>query len=333
MIDRKTAHLSRRRLIWNSTVAAAAGVVLPECYLAQARSEDASKAGDAFQRWTIGNDQISRTIVFKPGAGLYTENFSDLATGATFISPDGLRMDMATEFSFECNGRSYYGSKSQFELLGAKESRLLNGRSLTVRLRHNRLGLEVAVIYISYDGHPAIRKHLVLRNTGAGRLRFTHLNIEGLGLSFGPENETTLNTQYGTVPREIFYTGRSEDAGLMLANSRTAIGVAVLSEVPGYMKRTEIGGWDDPERVRLNVLYDTDLMPFERSVSPGEEFKTASVSLATFRHGDGFHDPRWVLPSYTAQVLERRVDAQGPPWIYNTWEPFERGINHDMRSS
>jgi alpha-galactosidase len=27
-------------------------------------------------------------------------------------------------------------------------------------------------------------------------------------------------------------------------------------------------------------------------------------------------------------VLERRVDAQGPPWIYNTWEPFYRGVNH-----
>jgi alpha-galactosidase len=24
------------------------------------------------------------------------------------------------------------------------------------------------------------------------------------------------------------------------------------------------------------------------------------------------------------------VDAEGPPWIYNTWEPFERGINHDI---
>ena len=48
-----------------------------------------------------------------------------------------------------------------------------------------------------------------------------------------------------------------------------------------------------------------------------------------YRNGDGFNDPHWVLPSYTAQVLERRVDAQGPPWIYNTWEPFERGINHD----
>jgi len=31
--------------------------------------------------------------------------------------------------------------------------------------------------------------------------------------------------------------------------------------------------------------------------------------------------------SYGAQVLERRVDAEGPPWITNTWEPFERGIN------
>ena len=25
----------------------------------------------------------------------------------------------------------------------------------------------------------------------------------------------------------------------------------------------------------------------------------------------------------------RRVDAEGAPWIYNTWEPFQRGINRD----
>ncbi len=103
--------------------------------------------------------------------------------------------------------------------------------------------------------------------------------------------------------------------------------MAILSEVPGYMKRTEIGGWDDPERVRIGVLYDTDLMPFERTLTGGQEFKTAAVSLVTFRNGDNYHDPRWVLPSYTSKVLMRRVNEQGPPWIYNTWEPFERGIN------
>jgi alpha-galactosidase len=70
-------------------------------------------------------------------------------------------------------------------------------------------------------------------------------------------------------------------------------------------------------------------MPFERTLAPGEEFSTACASLVPFRRGDGFHDPQWRLPSYAAQVLERHVDRAGPPWIYNTWEPFERTINRD----
>ena len=143
--------------------------------------------------------------------------------------------------------------------------------------------------------------------------------------SVGPSDETVLNAQYGTIPRETFYTGRSEDAGLLVDNARTGDGFAIVSEVPGYMKRTEINAWSNPGRV--GVMYDTDLMPFERSLAPGAEFKTAAVSLLTFRNHDGFNDPHWVLPSYTAAVLERKLDARGAPWIYNTWEPFERSIN------
>ena len=104
-----------------------------------------------------------------------------------------------------------------------------------------------------------------------------------------------------------------------------------MSEVPGYMKRTEIAGWDDPDGVRIGVMYDTDLMPFERTAcgrrGVHDRGRIAdSVSRgqtdSTIRNG--------ALPGYAAQVLERRVDAQGPPWIYNTWEPFERGINRDI---
>ena len=47
----------------------------------------------------------------------------------------------------------------------------------------------------------------------------------------------------------------------------------MISEVPGYMKRTEIAGWDDPEQVRIGVLYDTDIMPFERSLAPAKNSK------------------------------------------------------------
>src|ERR1019366_8115953 len=66
-----------------------------------------------------------------------------------------------------------------------------------------------------------------------------------------------------------------------------------------------------------------------RTLAPGEVFKTANVSLVAYKNGDAFHDPHWRLPTYTAQVLMRRVNAQGPPWIYNTWEPFERSIDRD----
>ncbi len=283
----------------------------------------------ASQTWTIGNDQITRTLAFSEASGLYTQQLSDLTTHSDFIEPGKLHLGMAPEFSFQCNGGSYRGASAEFTLVSGDEAPLANGKSLTLRLRTKQLPLEVSVVYDVYAGHPAIRKHLTFRNTGAAALHLSHLNIEAIAPSVGPANETTLNTQYGTIPREIFYTGRSEDAGLLVANGRTGVGFAIVSEVPGYMKRTEIGGWDDPECVRVGVLYDTDLMPFERSIAPGEEFKTASVSLVTFRNGDGFRDPHWILPSYTAKILMRKIDAQGAPWIYNTWEPFERVINRE----
>src|ERR1700722_8749481 len=321
MENNKRTLFTRRQVIQNGVVLGGVSFAMP--VLAQ-------DALDTNRRWTIGNDRVNRTIVFKPGAGFYTESFTDLATGAHLISPDNLRMSMASEFSFDCNGQSYSGTKSPFEVLDVHPAKTENGDSLTIRLRLREIGLEVSVNYRCYDGEPAIRKHLVLRNTGGKPLKFTHLRIEALGIALGPANEIILNAQYGAIPREIFYTGRSEDAGLLVSNSKTGVGVAILTEVPGYMKRTEIGGWSDAERVGVGVLYDTDLMPFERGLAPGEEFKTAAVSLVTYRNGDGFHDPRWVLPSYTAKALVRRVNQYGPPWIYNTWEPFERGINQDI---
>jgi alpha-galactosidase len=281
------------------------------------------------QTWTIGNNEVTRTITFSEATGIYTEQFSDSKTHADYIRKPKPGSSFAEEFSFRCNGRTYVGASSQFALVSAREDTVPNGKSLTILLRANDLPLEVSVIYSVYDGHPAIRKHLLFSNTGSATLHLSHLNIESIAPSVGPENETTLNTQYGAIPRETFYTGRTEDVALFVANSRTGIGFAILSEIPGHMKRTEIGGWDETDRVPIGVLYDTDLMPFERSLRADEKFKTASVSLLTFRNGDGFRDPHWVLPSYTSEILMRRINAHGAPWIYNTWEPFERRIDRD----
>ncbi len=331
MKGRQEKPLSRRRLIQQGLLLTGGTLGLPglSSAFAFAQQETSAAQGKA-SRWTIGSDRIARTLVFRAGHGLLTERLLDTATGVAFIEPGNMRLDMAGEFSLHIHGVVVRGSDAGFELEGADVSNLPNGKSLAIKLRHKQLGLGVMVHYRSYHGHPAVRKHLVLRNDSGIAMRITELAVEELGLHLGPANATTLGAQYGTVAREIFYTGRSEDAGLLLANSRTGAGVAIVSEVPGYMKRTEIAGWDDPHHVRVRVLYDTDLMPFERTLAPGQEFSTAAVSLVTFRKEDGLHDPHWVLPSYTAKVLVRRVDAQGPPWIYNTWEPFERSINREI---
>jgi alpha-galactosidase len=313
---------SRRTLLRNGALVAAVSSCTPSILLSQ--------APDGENKWTIGNGAVQRVVSFRPGAGIITTEISALTPRTTFVSspPKGL----AREFSFRCNDQFCSGAGDNFTLAQnpRQEQGDRNSQVLIIPLRHRSLGLEVSLVFVVYADHAAIRKHLIIRNTGSSALHLSHLNIESLALALGPENEITLLTQYGAIPREIFYTGRSEDAGLFIANGRTGNGVAVISEVPGYMKRTEIGGWDNPNHVLLGVMYDTDIMPFERTLAAGESFTSASVSLIPYRNGDGFNDPHWSAPGYTSKILERRINQQGPPWIYNTWEPFERTINRDL---
>jgi alpha-galactosidase len=313
--------LTRRVLLREGMLLAAAAVSAPSI-LGESREDQ--------HRWTISNGAIQRVIEFQPETGLVTTALSALTPHVDLIgsSPKGF----ASEFSFRCNDQVCSGSGPDFTLAEAAKASTgdRDSKSLTIHLRQKTLPLEVTVVYSVYGDQPAIRKHLSFRNTGSEKLHLSHLNIESIAISLGPENEITLLTQYGAIPREIFYTGRSEDAALLLANGKTGNGLAIISEVPGYMKRTEIGGWDNPNNVRIGVMYDTDIMPFERSLAPGETFTSASVALIPYRNGDGFNDPKWMLPSYTSKVLMRRVNRQGAPWIYNTWEPFQRTINRDL---
>ena len=165
----------------------------------------------ADRRWIIRNAEIERTLVFGD-SGLFTQSLSDLKTHARFIQPDSIRKELSPEFSFDCEGGVYSGHSAGFALLDAAESTLANGNSLTLRLRARHVPMDVTVVYSVYTGHPAIRKYLLLKNTGPSPLHISHLDLEGIGPSVGPANETILNAQYGAMPREIFYTGRSEDA-------------------------------------------------------------------------------------------------------------------------
>ena len=310
-----------RRDVLRSSAVLVAGIACERSLSGQGANE---------QTWILENDLIRREMQFRTGVGLFTAQLSCKPTRVDLLLPGRDIAKAHPEFSFNCNGGLCASNAGHFELLDATPASTTGSKSLSLRLKHRELPLEVTALYSIYTGHAACRKALLLKNTGNTPLAITHLAIETLELALGPENEMTLLAQYGAVPREIFYTGRSEDAGLMLMNAKTGNGVAILNEVPGYMKRTEVAGWDADNSVRISAMYDTDIMPFERRLAPGEAFTTASVSLLPFRCDDAFNDPRWRVPSYSAEVLERRINKDGPPWIYNTWEPFERGIDQQI---
>lgn len=293
------------------------------------------RAGAEGKSWTIGNDLVEREVRFDPARGLYTASWRHKPTGTDFMKRAQAEKRWGSEFSFVLDGRRWAGAgdgaPSVFELLGVGlQSGTPGEKNLSLRLeamgRENDQRFQVRVIYTVYDGHPVVRKYIQVWNVGKRPMTLSHLVFEDVNLNAGPAADLQVSGFYGLQPREIFYTGRVDDAALVQRNSRTGEGFVVMNEAPGYTKRTEMLGWGDG----IEVMYDTDLFPFERRLEPGEAFTSAKSSVAFFVDDMGFADPRWVVPSYTSKVQLKKGAGYQPPWIYNTWEPFERGINSQI---
>lgn len=273
-------------------------------------------------RWSVGNELVERVIAFDSANGLETENLRYKTTGHDFISPAQSR-EMTGEFSFKSDGRELTGRNS-FVLRGSSTPAIEGGKALRIDLSNAAAGIDVSVFYAVYDAQPAIRKWLVVSNRGKKPIYLSHFCFETLAAGPGLPADLDVSAGYGAIPRELFFTGRVSDPAIFVRNAKTGEGFAIVNEAPGYLKRTEIGSsWSQ----RFSVMYDTDLFPFGRTLNPGETFESAKSSLVFFFDGHGLSDSRWVVPRYAAQVISRRRGAGQPPWIYNTWEPFLRGIN------
>ena len=281
------------------------------------------KTGPDNQSWVIGNGLIERQIQFDAKIGLYTAAWRHKLTGTDFIKPAQADSSRGAEFFFQADGDRLAGSGGAFDLIAAETHNLLpRGKLLEIKLKARTKPIEVSVFYAVYEGHPVIRKWIAITNRGTTPFTLSHLSFEAVPLRAGKPSEIQVSGFYGVQPREIFFTGRVEDTAILERNSLTGEGFIVMNEAPGYMKRTEMSEWGEG----IEVMYDTDIFPFERSVAPGETFASAKSSVALFAEGRRFADPHWIMPSYTAQVLVKKGADFKPPWIYNTYEPFYFGL-------
>lgn len=299
-------------------------LLCPELILAAGQPAYVHTGADKLS-WAIGNDLVEREIRFDAAGGLCTSRWVHKVTGTDFMARarDGKRL--GPEFHFSADGARLAGSwGTDFDLVGSEVRDVAPaGKQLEIKLKARAKLLEVTVLYTVYSGHPVVRKWLAITNRGQETITLTHMSFESLRLQAGAPADLQVSGFYGTQPREIFYTGRVDDAAILQRNSRNGEGFIAMNEAPGYLKRTEMWGWGEG----LQVMYDTDLFPFERSLTPGETFATAKSSVAFFVDGHGFADPRWVMPTYTSRIMMKKGAAYQPSWIYNTWEPFERTID------
>lgn len=278
-------------------------------------------------QWALNNGMVSRVLAFDARHGLITTSWKNLDDGKEFIDSQQETMDgYCREFRFSLNDREYTGTPEQFALAHAEQSADATGaRHLALSMISRDGMVAVTVQYTLPAGSTGIRQFLSIRNQSGKPLTLSHVSIACEPLAPAQPDNLLAYGGYGEQPREIFFTGRLDDVAILLENGTTGDGVAVLSEVPGVLKRTEvgvIGKWHQWEP-GVNVMYDTDLFPFERTLAPGETFTTAAVSFVLYQRGTP-QDPHWLIPQYVLSNIAR--PGPQPRWMYNDWEPFEAKI-------
>jgi len=181
-----------RRDILRSGAALVAGIACERSLHGEAHA-DFSEPKD--ESWAVENDLIRRDVGFRPGVGLYTTQLSDKSAKIELSLPARDVAKARPEFSFNCDGKSCASNDGSFDLLAASPTSTGTRSSLSVRMKHKNIPLEVTALYSIYTGHAASRKSLLLKNTGSAPLKITHLSVEALEFALGPENEMTLWAQ------------------------------------------------------------------------------------------------------------------------------------------
>lgn len=278
--------------------------------------------------WEVGNAFVRRDVRFDSKLGLYTETWLHKITGTDFTAHALKHRVRGREFSFHADGDLLAGSQGPaWEFVEAKIQKLNPpGVLLAIHLQGIRKPLDVTAFYAIYDSHPVVQKWITVTNRSLSVVKLSHLSFEDVAIRPGPPDVLQASAFYASEPREIFLTGRVEDTAVLERNMLTNEGFIAMNGAPGYTKRTELTGWGDG----VQLMYDTDLFPFERRLKPGETFISAKSSIAFFSEGKGFADARWVMPTYTSQILMKKGAGYQPRWIYNTWEPFQRGISREI---
>jgi alpha-galactosidase len=272
-------------------------------------------------RWQIISPLMHRELVFEEGQGIVTTQWVHRRTGTNYLPTLAHgHSEWNMEFSVQVDGQVLNSRSPHLRLLEHHQ----DSHTLSITLQAH--DLQIQLNYEVFEAHPVLRKGIQFRNLSAQPIKINQLILESLELCVGHPDEQALFGFYGVQPRELFVSGRMEEPAIYQRNVKSGEGFVAMNEVPGILKRINTS-WTWQSGIQL--LYDTDIFPFERTLAPDETFATAKVSIA-FTQENTEAAPQWVVPSYTSAILQRKGEHFQPPWIYNTWETFFRNIDETL---
>ena len=265
------------------------------------------------------NDEIERAFVIDDG--FYTRSFVSRIAGKEYSTAE------SREFVVDIDGKTYDGRS--FRYAGAYSEDLADGQKLSVSLEGTEEldGVDLTLNYWMFDGTPAVRKQLEIRNNSGREIVLENLDMESLRLVPTDVYMTNVYANYGTNITRTPYTGDYYDPAVLLYNEIYKEGIILGNEAPGTLKRTNC--YEKDFHVGIGMKRSDEDYPFRKYLADGDTF-TAPGTFVIFSKQDKWQDcfeadlGDYVREHLGAKLFER--DSY-PLFYYCTWIPFQTAIN------
>jgi alpha-galactosidase len=206
------------------------------------------------------------------------------------------------------------------------------GSGAAVRLISQDKKVELTLKFLMYPNSPTVRKSLVVKNLSESIVKLESVDVEMFEVpAYYPVTYSWIYHDYGRRRYIGPYDGGKQDALIIVHDMNSEQGIVLGNEATGVMKHTSV--FYEAQTICVGLTHKNSLFPFCKWIKKGESFETPQVFTMVYNHQK---TPEEILniavPDFVRKYMGIRLSElkDKPTFVYNTWEPFYKGINDKL---
>src|SRR5450759_4957076 len=285
-----------------------------------------------FAKWTktqlvLCNGIVRRIIKLPSGDGRFLTVFYKPVNGDY-----NSLSDTCTDFQFEVNNIIYSG-RGRWEMINIQVITDDNeGSGAAVRLISQDKKVELTLKFLMYPNSPTVRKSLVIKNLTDAIVKLESVDADKFEVpAYYPVTYSWIYHDYARRRYIGPYDGGKQDALIIVHDMNTEQGIVLGNEATGVMKHTSV--FYEAQDICVGLTHKNSLFPFRKWIEKGGSFETPQVFTMVYNHQK---TPDEILntavPDFVRKYMGIRLSElkDMPTFVYNTWEPFYKGINDKL---